>query len=137
MVRRYVDWPDVAGMASNLDFTKLPELVRYSGQPPQSGPLFHFEIDMNPYQAGPGQKGASIVAMYKLPYTPASPCRVVHQEQGVDVLAIVGGLSTALPFFIARVTDLEFHSIWDDSDPCTDLGPRGNISMQRRLKEDR
>jgi hypothetical protein len=132
--RSYVDWSAVRTMAGSLDFAKLPELIRCDDnrRAPAERP-FHFEVDMNPYQAGEGQKGVSLVAMYKLPFTAPPPCKLVHMEAGVDVLAIVGGLSTTLPFLVAPVTNHQFHSIWSDSEPC-DQGPRGNVFNATQIK---
>jgi hypothetical protein len=134
VVRKYVDWPAVRAMAGSLNFATLPVLLGFDDKhPAPDGPLFHFEVDMNPYDAGVGKGGASLLAMYKLPYKPPSPCKLVHSEEGVDVLAIVGGLSTALPFLVAPVTNQQFHKIWSDTDPC-DQGPRGNVFNATQIK---
>jgi hypothetical protein len=87
-----LDWPDVADAACMLDTSalRLPD--------PGTEP-FHLDVALNPYQAGRGQRGALVTAMYKRPFGehPKRPTKDGKLVPGVDLLGIGGKLATVLP----------------------------------------
>ena len=125
--RVYVDWDEIKPTAGTLDFSKLPADVPSATRP------FHFEVDLNPYGTGKGSKGASVLVMHKIPYAPAPPCPVVDSETGVDVLAVVGGLTRAVPISVPPVTNALFHGLFTKVDACHQ-GPRGVVFGATEIK---
>ena len=127
-VKRYfVDWNDIAAIAGTLDFRTMPPGL------PQGVRPFHFEVDVNPYSMKKGEHGASVLWMEKRPYTPVPLCDELGRELSVDVLAVVGGLSTTLPADVPELTSLFFHSAFGSIEPCT-KGPRGNVFNATQIK---
>jgi hypothetical protein len=125
--RTYHDWDEIKPLARTLDFTKTPPCL------PQNVRPFHFEVDVNPYSIKKGQKGASVLWMEKLPYAPVPLCADENSELSIDVLAVVGGLSTTIPAGIPELTKLFFHSAFGALAPC-DQGPRGNVFNATTIK---
>ena len=100
-VRRF-DYPAVREHLATLDLDPLG----LKGGP---GLPFHFEVVLNPYAAGAGERGAYLRWMLKRPFAagppPADP--TVVTALGDDLLAIIGGLTGAIPELIpGAVTSL-------------------------------
>jgi hypothetical protein len=125
--RKYVDWDEIEPVAGTLDFSKLPSCIPNDTRP------FHFEVDLNPYGTKKGSKGASVLMMHKASYAPAPRCALVDEETGVDVLAVVGGITRALPILVPPITDSLFHGLFTALDLC-DQGPRGNVFGATEIK---
>jgi hypothetical protein len=125
--RHFLDWEEIAPLAGTLDFTKTPSSLTQNVRP------FHFEVDVNPYSIRKGQKGASVLWMQKGPYAPAPLCAEEDSELSIDVLAVIGGLSTAIPVAVPDLTKLFFHGAFGNLTPC-DQGPRGNVFNATTIK---
>ena len=125
--RSYLDWDEIKPLAHTLDFTKTPTCL------PQNVRPFHFEIDVNPYSVKKGQKGASVLWMERTLYAPVPLCAEENPELSIDVLAVVGGLSTTIPVVVPELTKLFFHSAFGPLAPC-DQGPRGNVFNATTIK---
>jgi hypothetical protein len=95
-----------ADHAEALDFTKL-DFAAFARVRPGLPPAFpyHFEITLNPYRSGAGERGAFVTAMYQMPGGKAKRERASSggMEPGDDVLAFIGGLTDAVPAAIPEL----------------------------------
>jgi len=106
---RRMDYDDVKVALGTLDVETL--------KLPQGGVLpFHFEIGLNPYKMGRGEKGAFVRFMYKHPGgspNPPGPLPGGHRP-GDDVLGVIGTLSdlvpAAIPALVTALLDSELPS---------------------------
>ena len=124
--RRFVDWTDVRDAANTLNLTGL-------SLPSSSYPLFHFEIDLDPYAIARGQRGASVVVMYKESYTRTNrrPPKTVEQGFGVDTLATVDAISEVAPFVVPKITGTLFKTLFPEGEAS---GSRGEIFSSTAIK---
>jgi hypothetical protein len=92
---RRMDFDAVLAAMTTLDVSSL-------GLPEGSVLPFHFEIGLNLYRMGKGQKGAFVRFMYKRPGgTPAPPAPLPGGHRpGDDLLGIIGTLSDVVPALI-------------------------------------
>ena len=86
------DYPALRGHLATLDVAPL-NLVGGPGLP------FHFEVILNPYAAGAGERGAYVRWMFKRPFAarPPAPDPTVVTALGDDLVAIIGSLTDAIP----------------------------------------
>ncbi|MET0596069.1 MAG: FAD-binding protein [Polyangiaceae bacterium] len=93
-LRRF-DFQDIRHTLGTLDVTPL-NLPRGSALP------FHFEITLNPYRTGPGERGAYVRFMYKDPGSSPSPAPAGSDghRPGDDLLGVIGTLSDIVPIAI-------------------------------------
>ena len=95
-----------ADHAEALDFTQLDfaTFARARRGLPPAFP-YHFEITLNPYRSGAGERGAFVTAMYQMPGGKAKRERASSggMEPGDDVLAFIGGLTDAVPAAIPEL----------------------------------
>jgi hypothetical protein len=128
-VQRFLmDWDDIKQAAGTLDFSKLPVNARGDTRP------FHFEVDLNPYGTKKGSKGASVLMMHKVDYAASPRCTVVDKEFGVDVLAVIGGITSTLPALVPLITNELFHGLFPEKVDTCDQGPRGNVFGATEIK---
>ena len=93
--RKRMDWSDAAVAAATLDTTALD--LPYPGVEP-----FHFEVALNPYEVGVGERGALVTAMYKKAFRGDVARKVRRRSDGVlvpgiDLLGISGRFATVMP----------------------------------------
>jgi hypothetical protein len=96
------DYPAVRDHLATLDVAPL----NLAGGP---GLPFHFEVILNPYAAGAGERGAYLRWMFKRPFAagPPPPDPTVVTALGDDLVAIVGALTGIIPAAIpAAVSNL-------------------------------
>jgi hypothetical protein len=89
---RRMDYPDVADALGTLQVGSL-------GLPRGAELPFHFEIDVNPYKMGRGDKGAFVRFMYKQPGGSPTPAAGLPGgvRPGDDLLGVIGTLSDIAP----------------------------------------
>ncbi len=87
-----MDWPAVAHAAATLDAASIG--LAHAGEEP-----FHFDVIVNPYRIGRGQKGALVTVMRKIPYQRLPRRRRVEGKlvPGIDLLGIAGRFATVVP----------------------------------------
>lgn len=98
--RTRTEWtPQIKTALNTLDFDK------FNLSPPQdpaSSRMYHFQVIINPYNIGNGEKGVYLNYMYKIPYRTDYPVRTLSDRgytYGDDTLGIVAGLLQNLPIF--------------------------------------
>jgi FAD/FMN-containing dehydrogenase len=129
--RRRMDWPDVARAAGTLDTSALG--LPYAGVEP-----FHFEVALNPYETGPGGRGALVTAMYKMPFRGDIARKTRRPVDGVlvpgiDLLGISGRFATVMPSTIPRGVSRVFEGLVRSRDELA-IGTHGEIFDATELK---
>jgi hypothetical protein len=75
---------------------------------------FYFEIGLNPYAPGDGERGAFVTAMYKRDGRAASSGAATGTEPGPDLLAVIGGLTDAIPPAARAIGRLQFRQLFPE-----------------------
>jgi hypothetical protein len=103
---RQVDYQDVVQAMTTLD-------VRSLGLPDGPALPFHFEVVLNPYRTGVGQKGAFVRVLYKRPAGETLPSPQVSEGQllrSEDLVAVVGHLADVAPIGIPPLLQTELEN---------------------------
>ena len=119
--RRRVDWAHVADAAASLDTDGLG--LPYPGVDP-----FHFDVSINPFGTGKGQRGAIVTAMYQKDFRALPPPERsdVAMVSGVDLLAVSGKLAKYAPGTIRIGVNSMFESMMKSTERVP-LGTHGQV----------
>src|ERR1700687_2858575 len=96
------DYADIGTAMGTLDVSGL-DLPDGNALP------FHFEIVVNPYATGSGDRGAYVRALYKRPHSPQQPLPPppMHAGLGEDVITLLGNVTDILPDVITAALTKE------------------------------
>ena len=100
--RRDLDAPLRAAMGT-LDFAGL-------GLPEDPTRPYHFEVVINPYATGPGQRGASVTTCYRKPPRPNPPVPpagglTLGEDLGAALAGLIGAVPATVPHLMPLILD--------------------------------